>query len=409
MAQTWLVSERKLRLASRADALFRPLLPFLRRMIPPRPFASEPPQRILVSELWHIGDVVIAMPFLAALRQLYPAAKITLLARSHARATLMNTGLVDDVISYEFPWTFLEEDRRPGWRDLSQMPAVVLQLRAARFDLAFDCSRDGRNHLLLFLTGAARRIGFAFGGGDYLLTDAVPVGSLNNHRTEDWLRLLKPLESMRANESSPIKGVDALGGSARLVVSESEQRWASEFLRAAGVSRDQVLIAVHPGGSSRLKRWPVEHFVALAHLAAAHPNTRILWIIDPSGTGADAELPAGSIVARPSLRELIALLAECRLLVSNDGGPMHLAGALEIPTFAVYSWGNPAWWRPYLDRQHSFVRREDIECRPCAGHCVFAEPICLTGLEFDAVARQLRSVLAAMRSEPVPESTRLTG
>jgi heptosyltransferase-2 len=381
MAQTWLVNERKLRMGRRADALFRPFVPLLRLALPPKTAASRAPQRILVSELWHIGDVVIAMPFLAALRTLFPTARITLLAKSHARDTLANTGLVDDVVSFDFPWTFLDEDRRPTLKELLQIPGVIRRLRRMRFDLAFDCSRDGRNHLLMYLSGAARRIGFAFGGGDYLLTDALPVGSLEHHRTEDWLRLLEPFRA-EIQRSEP-----------SLVVSESERRWAADFLGRAGRKKDETLIAIHAGGSSRLKRWSLEHFEALARIAVDVSGARILWIVDPAGTGANSALPEGSIVARPSLRELIALLSECSLLVSNDGGPMHLASALGVPTFAVYSWGKPEWWKPYATARHTWVQREDITCRPCAGHCIFSEPICLTGLSLDAVADAFRREL----------------
>ena len=397
MAQTWLVNERKLRMGRRADALFRPFLPLVRLTFPPQRPASRAPERILVSELWHIGDVVIAMPFLAALRVLYPAAQITLLSKSHARDTLANTGLVDEVVSFDFPWTFLDEDRRPKLKELLRIPAVIRRLRRAKFDLAFDCSRDGRNHLLLFLSGAARRIGFAFGGGDYLLTDAVPVGSLEDHRTEDWLRLLEPIQ------------IDIRRSEPRLVVSDAERRWAQEFLRRAGRGKDDTLIAIHPGGSSRLKRWSLEHFEALARIAADDIGARVLWIVDPAGTGADSPLPAGSIVAKPSLRELIALLSESQLLASNDGGPMHLAAALGVPTFAVYSWGKPEWWKPYGAVRHTWVQREDITCRPCAGHCIFSEPICLTGLSLDVVAKAFRSELATMQSQSRRSFSALAG
>ncbi|HEY4954148.1 MAG TPA: glycosyltransferase family 9 protein [Gemmatimonadaceae bacterium] len=383
MAQTWLVNERKLRMAKRADALLRPFLPLLRSAFPARRATSRTPERILVSELWHIGDVVIAMPFLAALRTLFPGAKITLLAKEHARYTLANTGLVDEVVSFEFPWTLLDEDHRPNLKQLLQVPGVIRRLRRAQFDLAFDCSRDGRNHLLLFLSGAARRIGFALGGGEYLLTDAVPVGSLERHRTEDWLRLLEPFETEIPRREP------------QLAVSDEERSFAETFLGRAGRAKHEMLIAIHPGGSSRLKRWSVEHFEALAQIAVAETGCKILWLVDPAGTGSDANLPAGSIVARPSLRELIALLSQCNLLVSNDGGPMHLAAALGVPTFAVYSWGNPEWWKPYAAARHSWVRREDITCRPCAGQCIFSEPICLTGLSpgmvVEAFKRELRS------------------
>jgi heptosyltransferase-2 len=396
MAQTWLVNERKLRMGRRADALFRPFLPLLRLTFPPRHTTSSAPERILVSELWHIGDVVIAMPFLAALRALYPAAQITLLSKSHARDTLANTGLVDDVVSFDFPWTFLDEDRRPTPNELLQIPAVIRRLRRAKFDLAFDCSRDGRNHLLLFLSGAARRIGFAFGGGAYLLTDAVPVGSLDDHRTEDWFRLLEPL------------GTDIQRGEPRLAVSDEERTRAQEFLRRAGRGENDTLIAIHPGGSSRLKRWSLEHFEVLARIAA-DIGARVLWIVDPAGTGAKSHLPSGSIVATPSLRELIALLSVSQLLVSNDGGPMHLAAALGVPTFAVYSWGKPEWWKPFGAVRHTWIQREDITCRPCAGHCIFTEPICLTGLTLDVVAKAFRSELATMQSQSRRSFSALAG
>ena len=391
MAQTWLVNEQKLRMARRADAVLRPLMPMLRAAFPPRR-QSGSIQRILVSELWHIGDVVLAMPFLARLREIFPGAHVTLVARGHARETLKHTGLVDEVVAFDFPWTFLEEDRRPTAGEFLRLPDIVRRLRRERFDLAFDCSRDGRNNLLLFLSGSARRVGFAFGGGEFLLTDAVPVGSLNEHRSADWLRLLEPFETESARRAQPQR-VGKAASDVRLVVSDAERNWARDFLRQHGRSSGDTLVAIHPGGSSRLKRWPVEYFESLARIATTEGNARVLWVIDPAGTGADARLPEGSILARPSLRELIALFAESNLLVSNDGGPMHLAGALGIPTFTVYSWGNPEWWRPYSVATHSFVRREDITCRPCAGHCIFAEPICLTGLSYESVERQFRLML----------------
>lgn len=386
MAQTWLVSDRKLRWARNADRVLAPLLPVLRGVLPPREQRSEQPERILVSELWHIGDVVIAMPFLAALRERFPSARITLLSKAHARETLAYSGLVDDVITFDLPWTFLEEDKRSHGRWMLGIPGLVRRLRRERFDIAFDCSRDGRNHLLLFLSGSARRVGFAFGGGASLLTDPVPVGSLEQHRTDDWLRLLEPF------------GGNAARHQARLHVSDVESQHAHEFLRSGGHTDGDFLVAVHPGGSSSLKRWRLESFEELAATAAREFGARILWLVDPKGTGGNATLPAGSIRARPaSLRELMALLSRSDLLVCNDGGPMHLAAALGVPTFAVYSWGKPEWWQPVGGGRHSWVRREDITCRPCAGHCIFSEPICLTGLRLETVADALRAELAAIR------------
>jgi heptosyltransferase-2 len=167
-----------------------------------------------------------------------------------------------------------------------------------------------------------------------------------------------------------------------------------------GYSSGDLLVAVHPGGSSRLKRWSIDSFEAMADTAAQEFGARILWLVDPSGTGADATLPNDAIRAKPSLRELIALLSRCDLLVCNDGGPMHLAAALGISTFAVYSWGKPEWWRPpFGSVRHAWIQRDDITCRPCAGHCIFPEPICLTGLTLGTALTALRTELRMLRSD----------
>lgn len=362
------------------------VLPILRLIFPRHQASGAAPKKILVSELWHIGDVIIAMPFLAALRERFPDAHITLLSKSHAQATLANSDLVDQVMVADLPWTFLEEDRRPRAWGLGAIFPLVRRLRAEGFDLAFDCSRDGRNHLLMFLSGATRTIGFAYGGGAALLTDPVPVGSLDAHRTDDWLRLLEPFGAPRAVPP------------ARLEPTAAERQWADEFLRERGYTPGDPIVAVHPGGSSRLKRWPVASFLALAETAADEMDARILLVVDPAGTGRNAPLPDGSLTAEPrTLRQLIALLSRCDLLICNDGGPMHLAAALGVPTFAVYSWGKPEWWKPVGTGPHAWINRTDITCRPCAGHCIFHEPICLTGLTVDTAREALTRFLGTLR------------
>ena len=200
------------------------------------------------------------------------------------------------------------------------------------------------------------------------------------------MRLLEPFGASSARHQ------------AHLRVSDAEREQAQEFLGRAGYADGGLLVAIHPGGSSNLKRWRLESFEALAATAAREFGARILWLVDPKGTGANATLPEGSSRARPaSLRELMGLRASAKRLVCNDGGPMHLAAALGVPTFAVYSWGKPEWWRPVGAGHHSWVQRTDITCRPCAGHCIFSEPICLTGLSLETVRNALRAELATIR------------
>ncbi|MEX1113231.1 MAG: glycosyltransferase family 9 protein, partial [Patescibacteria group bacterium] len=366
------------------------IYPILRALVRPHRRVDAPPRRILVTELWHIGDVVIALPFIAALRERFPGASITLLTKAHAHQVLAGCPLVDEVISHDFPWSYEDvEARARVWRirELRAAVAVIRRLRRERFDLGFDCSRDGRNHLLLFLGGSARRVGFDFGGGARVLTDPVAAGSLDRHRSDDWFRLLEPFGEAT---SKPV---------VRLPVSPGEREWALEFLREQGIGSGDIVVAVHPGGSSHLKRWSLESFLALAEIAALEFHARVLWIVDPAGTGANADLPSGAVRVRPTLRQLFALLERSSMLACNDGGPMHLAAAVGTPTFAIYSWGKPEWWQPSGPTRHASVLRTDIACRPCSGHCIFAEPICLTGLGIDAVTPRFRSALGVALGE----------
>ena len=76
---------------------------------------------------------------------------------------------------------------------------------------------------------------------------------------------------------------------------------------------------------------------------------------------------------------------------------MHVAAALGVPTFAVYSWGKPEWWKPVGTGPHAWINRTDITCRPCAGHCIFHEPICLTGMTVDTAREALTRFLGTLR------------
>ena len=175
-------------------------------------------RRILVVEPKHIGDVVLAVPFLAQLRPLFPNAQTTLLAAPHAKLILQGTGLVDDFIETHLDWT--EESTRYNpfgynWRELWRLKR---ELRERDFDLAFKCCMHIREHVVMGVSGARRRIGYAFGEGDGVLTDAIPVDNSDRHKVDDWLLLLEPFGGARRIEVP------------RLRVSGAERRWADEYL-----------------------------------------------------------------------------------------------------------------------------------------------------------------------------------
>lgn len=293
-------------------------------------------RRILVVELWNIGDVVLLLPFLTQLREMFPRASVTLLARPHARVLLEGTGLVDEFVDDEDPaenWLSLNP-LLGGWRDLWRLRR---RLRAQPFDLAFQCRLHVREHLILAMSGARRRIGYAFGEGDRMLTDALEVGDPHRHKAEDWLRLLRILGGPAS---------DAVTG---LQVSEEERKAAREFLIARGVRDDDVVVGIHPGASLPEKRWPLDRFAVVANALGARPDVGVITFADPAGYGEAIGNGPGVVRAKTTLRELLALIERCEVLVCNDSGPMHIAGGVGTPAVAVFGNGVARWFAPIGD------------------------------------------------------------
>ena len=292
---------------------------------------NEGVERVLVLELWNIGDVILAMPILAQLRRLFPRAKTTLVAQPFASDVLAGTGLVDDVMGVSLTWgssgSWAPKNALALWK-------VGRRLRARRFDLGLSARSHLRERILLRLSGADRRVGYAGGKADSLLTDALPAKASGTHKVDQWLGLLTPFGEASTTQLPSLH------------VDDVERSWAAGYLASHGFSGGGVLIGVHPGASLAEKRWPLDGFREVAAAMAAQSGVQVVAFAEPSGYGAELFLIPGVIPARVSLRELIALTARCDLLVCNDSGPMHIASALGVPTVAMFGAGIDEMFRP---------------------------------------------------------------
>ncbi|MEO8194262.1 MAG: glycosyltransferase family 9 protein [Gemmatimonadales bacterium] len=337
MARTWPVTRRKRVLLSAFDAVARPFASLLHR---DRVDAgNRDVKRILVLELWHMGDVVLATPVLQRLREIYPAATITLLAKAHAAELLEGSGLVDDIVTYDFPWTATSAKYNPARYDGRAISELVKDLRAKRFDLSLDCRMDLRSNVLTRSIGARRRIGYDFGGGGFLLTDALPPPPAEQHKVDDWMALLEPLK-----QDHRIPGVPT--PEPHLSVSAVEREEARQLLESYGIAPDDLVVGIHPGGSHDTKRWSADNFAEVARSLASRHDARLVAFVDPEGFGADMQLGGDAVFVRTSIREMMGLFTFCDLVLCNDSGPMHAAAALGIPVVAVFRTGSPAAYGP---------------------------------------------------------------
>lgn len=364
------LSARKLRLARLFDLLARPVWAIVGRFITPPQVGAADAKAILVVELWRLGDFALLTPGLAALRRRFPAARISLLGPPAAEELLRESGLVDDFIAAVMPWTAEAGKYAPGRYDVRGLWRLLRELRARRFDVALSARMDLRDNVLMALGGARRRVGYAYGGGAFLLTDALPAG--DGHRVEDWRALAAHL------------GAAAGDGALTLCLSDSERGWAERWLAGQGVTESDVLVGIHPGASSPLRRWAPERFAVIASRAAARGARVLVFEAVPA---TESSWPSGVIAApATSLREFMALLSRCDLLVCNDSGPMHIAAALGVGTVAIFTTQRPEWYAPGGGGAHHQVAvLPGFACRPCFDSCVFAEPYCNSSLGVERV------------------------
>ena len=360
--------------------------------------ATQEIRNILVLEYWNLGDVVMQSPFLMNLRIQYPNARITLLTSPKVAPLIANQQLVDEVIELRVPWA-LHYSRwhkynpfSPLWLPLHR---TLRALRARRFDLAFSARADLRDNFILWFVNSRRRVGYSFGGGGFFLTDSVTPDIRNPHFSNRWLKLLEHLEKPISNREPQLR------------LTSAEHQAAVALLASHAVRETDFLVAVHPGARSVNRQWGEVNFTQVADRLLDKFPVKIIWFQEP---GQRAAAPSGSRIVPLSLplREFMAVLSRCGMLICNDSGPMHIATALNVPVVAVFGPTEQAWFGP-LGSNNQVVMRSGFWCRPCFDYCIFDQPYCLRTISIEDVYIPAEHTLRALldgREIHIPSSLR---
>jgi ADP-heptose:LPS heptosyltransferase len=350
--------------------------------------------KILVLELWGIGDVVLVSGILRVLKQSFPPSEITLLSKQHAEIILSNNKNVDKFMTFNFPWTKFRGKYHLWKWDWIGLIRLIKKLRAEKFELILDARGDVRNNLLSFLIGAKRRVGYNWTGGGYFLTDIVKHDRDKLHRVDAWAKLIKHI-GIQNSDICPA-----------IVISEEEKNWADNFLRYKGVDKRKMLVGVHPGAGIKTRCWPLERFSKVVDYLK-QKDIQVVVFIEPDGYGQDMRVPEGCLKVKVSLREYAALIKEFDFLICNDGGAMHISAAVKTPVVAIFGPMKQEWFGPYGEG-HLVVIKEDIFCRPCFDYCKHKEAYCLNGITEDQVMRQIDLMIdktGKEKSDPVAKKT----
>jgi heptosyltransferase-2 len=379
------MSARKRLLIRVFDTIARPIVRVLTRLGYCPESKSTEVRSILLLEYWNLGDIVMESPFVQNVRLHYPNARIVLLTSPKAAPLIENQGLVNDVIVVRVPWA----QHYSRWRKYNPFSLLWIELlrtlrflHAQHFDLAFTARADIRENFIIWLAEVGRRVGYAFGGGGYFLTDIVTPDLDHPHFSARWLRLLEHLDK------PPIVRQPSLS------VGCEEDKAAEQYLAELGIQDQDFLVGIHPGARSMTRQWGEENFAVLAQRLRAQYPVKILWFKDPSQTGFAQDSIQFVPLSLP-LRQFMAVLKRCRLFICNDSGPMHISTALGVPVVAVFGPTEPEWFGP-LGSDNRIVIQSGFWCRPCFDYCLFDQPYCLRTISVESVFNASAEVLNSM-------------
>jgi len=339
-------------------------------------------KRVVVRGTNWIGDSVMTVPALRALRRVLPNAEITLVLRPSAKGLFEESDFVDKLLVY---------DRRNVFSVFSQ----VREWRKRKFDLAVLFQNAFEAAFIPFMAGVPLRLGYATEARQSLLSHPVPVPEWRSSRHEVfyYLYLVTALEQL-LYQSSDICEADP---DASLNISRARVLAAEKLLQSHGLSPDRNLVVICPGSiNSRAKRWPAESFASLTDRLIEEQRQVVL-------VGSKDEVDVScSVISRmkkkpidltgaTTIDELTAILGLADLVVTNDTGPAHISAALGRPTLVIFGPTNPLTTRPFSGQAE--ILRHPPDCAPCMLRDCPIDHRCMTAITVDEVLEHANTIL----------------
>ena len=299
---------------------------------------------LLVVELWGMGDLVIATPFLRAAVEKY---EVTLLAKPYARGLQERLWPGIKIVTFNAPWTAFEH-KYQFWRwPLGEMWGLWRHLGGGRFDYGVSSRWDPRDHAVLKWLGTRQRLGFPRYRSGWFLTQPLPQPEPVAHRYEYWRVAGQALGlSLPQRENLPVTR------------------------RGPGQP-----VLVHSGARLAVRVWPLERYLALVQrLRTQGYVVQVVCDLEQ----VDWWQKAGEtwVVCPRTVEALLAILDQAGVFVGNDSGPGHLAAMVGLPTFTIFGPQLPEWFAP-LHPLAEWVGGKSCPFKPCSDYCRMPTPECL--------------------------------
>lgn len=339
--------------------------------------------KILVRATNWVGDAVMSLPALEAIRRREPGAHIAVLARRWVAELYRDQGFADQLIVF---------DHAGCHAGFAGVERLARELRNEKFDVALLLQNAFQAAWIASRAGIRQRIGYARDRRSWLLTHAVPLpqpGEIPSQEPYYYLELLRRAGWL---EQLPMLGAITLR------VPDQARNHAEAKLRAAGARQASRRVAIAPGAAFGAARcWPVERYAALADRTITEMDADVILLgsaADRDAAGRIARAMRGKpvvLAGQTSIGELPALLRACHAFIGNDSGAMHVAAATGIPVIGVFGPTDPQATAPLSNR--FTIVREPVECSPCFLRACPVDHRCMTRIAVERVFDALRASL----------------
>jgi len=336
-------------------------------------------KNILIRGTNWIGDAVMTIPAVNAVRNTFPQARISILAKPWLAEVYRLCPSLDEIILFH----------DPGFHSgIAGKIKLGNELRKLKFDAAILLQNAIEAAIITWWAGIPIRAGYNSDGRGLLLTHSVQrtTAIRKVHQTKYYLEMVKAL------------GCQSAEANVHLTPGKEYETLSETLFDEHGIGRDAFLIGIAPGAAyGPAKRWFPERFAAVADRLMNDFSAQALLFgssADRKSTDAvqhNATHQLISLAGKTNLKETIALIARCNLFISNDSGLMHVAGALNIPTVAIFGSTNPITTSPAGDK--SVVIYKEASCSPCLKETCPTDFRCMEVVTVEEVYETAKSLL----------------
>ncbi len=302
-----------------------------------------------------VGDGILALPAIRAVRQKFPEARLSIVARPYVAEIYRDQALCDELVLY---------DPKGSHRSWSSRAKFAKELRAKKFDASLLLQNAFDAAWLAWRARIQERIGYARDGRSLLLTKAIAVpkpGEIPPHERFYYLELLR-----RAGWIEELPDVAYI----ELHIPDARREKAAQILVEAGARPYTTRVALGAGASyGSAKCWPPERFADWANRFQAETDGDVILFATAAEAGVSNAIISGmkrkpvDLTGKTPIGDLPALLSQCQLFLGNDSGAMHVAAAVGLPVVAIFGPTDPSGTAPVTHR--STIVQEKPYCNPC--------------------------------------------